>query len=96
MIIGAPERAPRERERRREEAPGEEGRKAAAGSHNSKSNSNNGHSNNDSNSNSYRYSNSDTGVCKISARHLFRSIMSASPPCPRSSKLKSKRRTRCT
>ena len=38
----------------------------------------------------------NTGVCKTNTRNLYRIITSASPPCPRSSKLKRKRRTRST
>ena len=39
---------------------------------------------------------SNTGVCKINARYVSSIITSASPPSPRSSKLKGKRRSRLT
>ena len=53
--------------------------------------------NNTSNNNSISNNSiSNTDVCKINARNVFRIITSASPPCPRSSKLKRKRRTRFT
>ena len=38
----------------------------------------------------------DSGVCKINARYVCSIITSASPPSPRSSKLKGKRRSRLT
>ena len=51
-------------------------------------------SNNNINDNNNDNSCCITGVCKINTRYVCSIITSASPPSPRSSKLKGKRRSR--